>query len=257
MKKRNVNLLLFSLVLIFLISVPILRLDEGRSTMNDWDRSPWHLTPFDADSLSQYYKNHYPILDENPLKSILQDSTKSLVMVLIDSWGVPYNEEQLVSDFQMINENNVFYAIHKRRAQNTSLAENTEYGEGFKEGIFLATIGSSDCEQTETVESSLFKQILCCENCDDSRAVATLDSLITDETWSRIAWTARSTREGDRDKLHQLLKELSNLTTKHPDVQFVIQGTHRPILGSPETRRMYLAPWVPAVFVNCDLTLPH
>ena len=251
MKKRNINILFFSLFLLILIFVPILHIDEGRSTMNGWDRSPWHLTPFNADSLSSYYKDHYQILDENPLKSFLQDSSKTLVMILIDSWGIPYNEALLVSDFQMINGDNIFFAIHKRRVQNTSLAESTEYGEGFNEGFFLATIDSSNCEKTRTEQSNRFKQSFYCENCDDSRAVATLDSLIKDGMWTKIAWTARSTREGDRDKLHNLLKEISAMAAKHPDVQFIVQGTHRPILGTPETRRKYLAPWVPAVFINC------
>ena len=224
---RNINLLLFSLFLAFLVSIPILNLDNGRSARGSWNRGPWHLLPFGADSLSQQYKNSYRVLDEKPLDSLLQDSTKPLVMILIDGWGVPYDESLLEADFRMISEKKVAYAVHKRPFQTTSFAESIEYGNRFKDGIILDS--------------------------NESHAVATIDSLLADKSWSRIAWTVRSTREGDRDKLHQLLKELSNLTTKHPDVQFVIQGTHRPILGTPETRRKYLAPWVPAVFVNCNL----
>ena len=224
---RNINLLLFSLFLAFLVSIPILNLDNGRSARGSWNRGPWYLLPFGADSLSQYYKDSYRVLDEKPLNSLLQDSTKPLVMILVDGWGVPYNEELLKDDFQIFNGKKTLFAIHKRLFQTTSLAESIEYGNRFKDGIILDS--------------------------DDSRAVTMLDSLLADKSWSRIAWTARSPREGDRNKLHQLLKVLSDLTTKHPDVQFVIQGTHRPILGTPETRRKYLAPWVPAVFVNCNL----
>lgn len=227
MKKRNINLLLFSLFLTLLIAVPILHLDRGRSTMNGWDRSPWHLTPFGADSLSQHYKDNYRVLDEKPLETLLSDPTKPLVMILVDGWGVPYDEHLLEADFQIFSGKGVTHAIHKRTSQTTSHAESIEYGGDFKEGYILDS--------------------------EDSTGCAKIDSLISEGSWNRIAWTARGTREGDRDKLHNLLKEISAMAAKHPDVQFVVQGTHRPILGTPETRRKYLAPWVPAVFVNCNL----
>ncbi len=167
------------------------------------------------------------MLDEKPLASLLQDSAKPLVMILVDGWGVPYDESLLEADFQMLGGKNVSYAVHKRLFQTTSVAESIEYGSSFKDGVVI--------------------------DGDDSAGCAKIDSLISDGSWSRVAWTARSTREGDRNKLHNLLKGISAVATKHPDVQFVVQGTHRPILGTPETRRKYLAPWVPAVFINCNL----
>lgn len=167
------------------------------------------------------------MLDEKPLASLLQDSSRPLVMILVDGWGVPYDERLLEADFQMIGEKGVSYAIHKRSFQTTSYAESIEYGSSFKDGVVI--------------------------DGEDSAGCAKIDSLISEGSWNRIAWTARGPREGDRDKLHSLLKELSELASKHSDVQFIIQGTHRPILGTPETRRMYLAPWVPAVFINCYL----
>jgi hypothetical protein len=227
MNKRNINLLLFSLFLALLISVPILHLDKGVSIRAGWSQGPWHLIPFGADSLSQHYKDRYQVLDEKPLASLLQDSAKPLVMILVDGWGVPYDESLLEADFQMLGGKNVSYAVHKRLFQTTSFAESIEYGSSFKDGVVI--------------------------DGDDSAGCAKIDSLISDGSWSRVAWTARSTREGDRNKLHNLLKGISAVATKHPDVQFVVQGTHRPILGTPETRRKYLAPWVPAVFINCNL----
>lgn len=227
MNKRNINLLLFSLFLMFLISIPILNLDNGRSARGGWNRGPWHLLPFGADSLSQHYKDRYQVLDEKPLATLLQDSAKPLVMILVDGWGVPYDESLLDMDFQMIGGKGVSYAVHKRPFQTTSYAESVEYGNGFKDGIVV--------------------------DGEDSVGCAKIDSLISEGSWSRIAWTARGTREGDRDKLHNLLRDISAVVAKYPEVQFIVQGTHRPILGTPETRRKYLAPWVPVVFINCNL----
>ena len=226
MNKRNINLLLFSAFLALLVSVPILHLDKGVSIRAGWSQGPWHLIPFGADSLSQHYKDRYLVLDEKPLASLLQDSTRPLVMILVDGWGVPYDERLLEADFQMLGKKNVSYAVHKRIFQTTSFAESIEYGSDFKEGYILDS--------------------------EDSAGCAKIDSLISEGSWNRIAWTVRGTREGDRDKLHKLLKGLSELAGKHPNVQFIIQGTHRPILGTPETRRKYQAPWVPAVFINCE-----
>lgn len=226
MNKRNINLLLFSLFLALLISVPILSLDAGISIRGGWSQGPWHLLPFGADSLSKYYKAHYQVLDEKPLKNLLLDTTKPLAVILVDGWGVPYDESLLEADFQIFSGNKKSYAVHKRLFQTTSYAELTEYGDNFKEGYILDS--------------------------EDSTGCAKIDSLISEGSRNRIVWTVRGTREGDRDKLHNLLKELSELVGKHPDVQFIIQGTHRPILGPPETRRKYLAPWVPAVFINCE-----
>lgn len=251
MKMRNINLVFFSLFLVFLISLPILCVDRYLSHQD----IPWQLTPFNVDSLSQHYKERFDIMKPYAVVSALQDSSKPLVMILIDGWGVPYKEDMLEKDFEFFPKNkNTSFAIRKRLLQNTSHAENVEYVNGFAEGVFLENGDSVACAKSDREQAFHFKQTLCCENCSDVRAVATLDSLISlvsDTTWNRIAWTAHGTREGDRGKLHNLLDNLSRMVEKYPDIQFVIQGAHRPILGTPETRRKYLAPWVPAVFINC------
>lgn len=250
MKMRNINLVLFSLFLSFLIALPILCVDRYLSHPD----IPWQLVPFNADSLSQKYKELYPQLKANAIVSTIQDTTKPLVMVLVDGWGVPYDETMLEKDFAHFAGKKTAFAVHRRLLQHTSHAENVEYKQGFAEGIFLMNGDSMTCAKINKEQVSHFKQTICCENCDDTRSVAKLDSLISlagDSTWNRIAWTAHGTQEGDRGELGRLLKGLGEITNKHPGVQFVIQGTHRPLLGTPETRRKYLAPWVPAVFINC------
>lgn len=227
MNKRNINLLLFSMFLALLVLIPILHLDNGRPIRGGWNQGPWHLLPFGADSLSQHYKDRYQVLDEKPLASLLQDSTRPLVMILVDGWGVPYDESLLEADFRMIGGKSVSYAVHKRLFQTTSYAESVECGSDFKDGVVIDS--------------------------NDSMGCAKIDSLILEGSWNKIAWMARGTREGDRGKLHKLLRDISAVASRHPDVQFVVQGTHRPILGTPETRRKYLAPWVPVVFINCNL----
>jgi len=246
MKMRNVNLALFSLLLASLISFPILCVDQYLSHPD----YPWQLVPFGADSLSQTYKKQYPVFGPQALMTHLADTSKPTAMVLIDGWGVPYDEKLLEDDFSILQRANTTFAMHKRLLGNTSHAENVEYRIGFSDGALITDGDSATCAKIESEQGVHFKQTVCCENCNDMQTVAMLDSLITDTAWRKIGWTVRSTREGDREKLHSLLQDLVNVANKHPETQFIIQGTHRPILGTPETRRKYLAPWVPTALIN-------
>lgn len=247
---RNINLALFSLFLAFLIALPILHMDN----IHLYSESPWQLVPFNADSLSRLYKEHYTQLNLDAVTLKLQDSSRRLIMVLVDGWGVPYDETLLEHDFAHFSIGNSTFAVHKRLLQTTLHAENVEYRHNFADGLLLENGDSATCAKSDAALGPHFKQTLCCENCDDMRTTKMIDSLVNDTAWSKIAWTARGTREGDRNKLDNLLKELADIAVKHPDIQFIIQGTHRPLLGTPETRRKYLAPWVPVVFINCELS---
>lgn len=249
MKMRNVNLILFSLFLVSLILFPILCMDEGRSYLN----YPWQLVPFGADSLSQDYKSEYRILNSHALMTHLADSSKKTTMILVDGWGVPYDEKKLEQDFSLFRQEHATFTIHQRLLGHTLHAENVEYRTGFAGGVFLMQGDSLVCSQRADSAYWGFKQGFCCANCNDSKMIAIIDSLLSDSARMKLGWTVLSTREGDRKKLHEVLRGLSDVASRHPDVQFVIQGTHRPILGTPETRRKHLAPWVPAVFINCEL----
>lgn len=249
MKKRNINLIIFSLFLASLISLPILCMNKYLSHPD----YPWQLVPFGADSLSKHYKDNYPTLDAKALIPRLGDSTKSVVEVLVDGWGVPYDEIILAHDFAIFKQNKVSFAMHKRLLGYTSHVENVEYRTGFAGGIFLLQGDSLACSQRVDSTYWDFERSLCCVDCSDVKMIATVDSLLSDSVHVKLGWTVRSTREGDRETLHSLLRGLSDMASRHPDVPFIIQGTHRPILGTPETRRKYLAPWVPAVFINCKL----
>lgn len=250
MKHRNINLILFSVILVFLISIPFV----SKNLFVTNQDAPWQFTPFNSgDSLSIIYKERYRILDQQALIHQIKDKASTTVSVMIDGWGVPYDERMLEQDFALFEENKSSFAIHKRLLGFTSHAENVEYRSEFAGGTFLMQGDSSTCLRRADSSYWEFERSFCCANCDDSKMIAVVDSLLSDSTQTKIGWTVRSTREGDREKLHEILRKLSDVVNQHPDVQFIIQGTHRPILGAPETRRMYNAKWVPAVFINCEL----
>ena len=248
MSKKYLNLILFSMVVIFIVSLPIVLVDD----LLPQGQSPWHLQPFGADSLSKFYKENYRIYGEQALVDLLEDPTKTTVSILIDGWGVPYDEEMLKQDFAYFENNSPEYAVHKRVFNYTVFAEENELQKDFAGGLFIYGGPDSVCSGKVACLKSLFSRIECCENCGDLKITSLLDSVLAERSWTRIALTTYQTREGDRDSLHLVLSKLSEISKKYKDVQFVIQGTHRPILGTPETRRKYLAPWVPAVFVNAN-----
>jgi len=243
---RKINLLAFSLFLVLLIALPMLFVDRFLSNT----QRPWQLLPFGADSLSGFYKEHYSIIEEGSLFSRLADTAKPTVIVMVDGWGVPYNERMLSKDFDIFANNAAQYALHKRMFGITALAESEELSKGFSDGLFIFGGDSSTCEKKQKSLKRDFVQIECCVNCGDAKMISVMDSLILERSWNRVAWTTSQTREGDRDSLHLCLRGLAEQAKKHPDYQFIIQGTHWPILGTPETRRKYLKPWVPAVFIN-------
>ena len=252
MKMRNLNLILFLLFLVGIISLRILCVNDYLSHSGN----PWHLVPFGVDSLSEKYKENYVVLNHQKLVSHLQDTTRMTVEILIDGWGVPYDEKMLEQDFSSFKQKGAIFAMHRRLLGHTLHAENVEYRAGFSGGTFLMQGDSLTCSQRADSSYWEFKRGFCCVNCGDAKMITIIDSLLSDSAQVKIGWTVHSTREGDRETLHEVLRRLSDVASRHPDVQFIIQGTHRPILGTPETRRKYLAPWVPAVFINCELKEP-
>ena len=251
MKARNLNLFLFSIFIVFIISLPVFcgnRFLPQRHT-------PWQLQPFNNDSLSLFYKNNFRIIEEPPLEEFLRDSSEPLVTILVDGWGVPYEKNLLLQDFSLFDKKSSEFILHKRMFGFTAGAETEEFQRDSATGIYVYGGDTLSCKKKKKNLSIFFGEISCFENEGDSGVIVTLDSLLTKTDWKRIAWTTSQTGTGNRDSLHMVLRNLAKLAKKHPNVSFSIQGTHRPILGPPDVRRNYIAPWVPAVFVNVNKSL--
>lgn len=246
MKTRNLNLVLFSIFVIFIISLPIFCGNHFLPQRH----TPWQLQPFNNDSLSLFYKKNFRIIEGFPLDKPLRDSASALVSVLVDGWGIPYDEDLLLEDFSLFDKKKSEYIIHKRMFGYTAGAETEEFQRDSTVGIYVYGGDALSCKKKTKNLSVFFEEISCFEDVGDSSAIIALDSLLSKNTWKQIALTTYQTGTGNRDSLHMVLRNLARLATKHPNVKFSIQGTHRPILGPPDARRKYVAPWVPAVFVN-------
>ena len=212
---------------------------------------PWHLQPFvHEDSLSQIYKDHYRIFERNGLYSLQGDSTSRRVFVLIDSWGVPNDESLLLEDLSIFSNGSYVLGLHRRMANRTKHAESVEYRGGTGGGTFLFGGDSAEYNRRSYLSERGFNEFLFCQNCNDLIMITKLDSVLSQGLCRTYALTTQDSRYGDRNRLHNTLKAILNVALKHPDVEFIVQGAHRPILGDPNVRRKYRAHWVPVVVVN-------
>ena len=212
---------------------------------------PWHLQPtVHEDSLTPEYKSHYKILGKPRLSQQVGDTARVQVYILVDAWGVPVNEAMLAEDFSAFADLPHLFALHQRLSNRTKHAERTEFRNSIPGSIYLFGGDSLEYGRTEYVPELGFSKSIFCQHCDDSVMLAKVDSLLLADSLKFIAWTTQSSRTGDRDSLHLALRRIADFARIHPEILFIVQGTHRPTLGTPEARKSCKAHWVPAAILN-------
>ncbi len=247
-KWRKINLLAF-LVLVFSTSGLVYSINKVN--LNDSIGKPWHLLPdVHEDSLSQEYLQHYRIIDKVPLKAKQADSSRTNVFILVDAWGVPIQESKLEQEFGFFENLPHQYALHQRLANRNKHAERVELRNPPQGNIYLFGGDSLEYDRPGLVRELGFDSTLFCQNCNDSAMIAEIDSLLGNDSLRFIAWTTQSSRLGDEISLRRSLKQIADFAKRHPDVRIVVQGTHRPILGTRETKNAYKSHWVPVAILN-------
>ena len=216
-KSQKINIVIFLAFIVFIIPISYI---IGSDFMGKQEK-PWHMQgTVHEDSLSQEYLRKYTILDKVPVAMQIERVKEKRVLFLIDAWGVPFDEKKLAEELAIFKEIPHKYAIHKRLKNVTKHAELVEL-----------QVDSSD----SNVVANNFEELV---------------SLLMNPDYRTMALTVRDSRDGSEENLQNALKRISEMTKKFPDVQFIVQGTHRAILGTPEKRREYYAHWVPVVVIN-------
>ena len=248
-KWQRLNLFVFLTMIFVTVSLVYVL---GKMDFSTLFGKPWHLQPsVHEDSLSTTYKANYQIMGKTPLRATLLDSARTNVFILVDAWGVPIDENILALDLKEFGTLPHKFALHRRLANYTSHAEHAEFRNNFTNNVFLFGGDSSQFNRTEYIPDIGFQQTLYCSNCSNNTIISKIDSTLTEPEHPQfIAWTALASTVGDHNEIRQVLGQIANLAKKHPDVQFVIQGTHRPVLCGPEIRNSYKAHWVPAAILN-------
>ncbi|MCQ2120343.1 MAG: hypothetical protein MJY78_00750 [Fibrobacter sp.] len=212
---------------------------------------PWHMQPFvDEDSLSVSYMQKYSLLDKMPILSKVRDSSKATVVILVDAWGVPFDESQLEMDFAAFKDIPHKEYLHYRMANRTRHAENAEFRNSLGNGFYLFGGDSLEYGRNGYADSLGYVEKIFCQHCDDAVMLAKLDSVLQMSDKRIFALTTQDSRLGERKKLLNTLKMIARLAEKHPGILFIVQGTHRPTLGDPKIRRQHYAKWVPVVVME-------
>ena len=255
---QRISLLAFAVFVVLAVALSYLM---GATLFEKQDK-PWHMLPFtDADSLTVDYTAKYELLGRQGLFGKFGDSTRTTVMVLVDAWGVPFDENLLAEDFSIFKDSRHKVYLHHRLANRPRHAEFAELripGDSTRphDGVYLFGGDSLEYGRNLYMDSLGYGVRLFCQKCPDSVMAATLDSVLaavavdTTSHVKNVAWTTQNSRDGDRAKQHAMLRLIADVARKHPEARFIVQGTHRPILGDPKIRRESFTHWVPAVVVN-------
>jgi hypothetical protein len=212
---------------------------------------PWHLQPsVHEDSLSQGYLDNYQILNHNSLLSQVFDSLRTNVFILIDAWGVPIRESIIKENFGYFESIPHTFALHQRLANRNKHAEEIEFQNSVSNSIYLFGGDSLEYNRNLYIKKIGFEKALFCNKCTDELMISKIDSLLANNSSKFIAWTTQSSRSGDNDSLRKSLKRIADFAERHPDIQIVVQGTHRPVLCDAKVRNTYKSHWVPVMILN-------
>ncbi|OWV14355.1 hypothetical protein [Fibrobacter sp. UWB5] len=279
-----INLVLFSCLsvhILFLNIVPSQPLFEFPML-----RTLSRLTPYTPprNQLPSNFKDRYNVTDSVKITRQYIDTARSNVVVLVESWGIPMDTNRLNSELTIFSKNLTNYGAHFRRYSRTRTAEcedlldsvwkdSTERIDSLFIPNRLAKIGFKNTflfggdsliqRRNKYVHKIGFAEALfTSKDSPDSMMVAKMDSLLADTTQKRfIAWTTRDTRFPISDdpikteklyyeRLFGTLRIIADLARKHPDVRFIVQGDHEPILSPLEFQAKFYRRWVPYMVLN-------
>lgn len=212
---------------------------------------PWHMQPFvDADSLTAEYEGSYELLYRGQLLNRFADTSRMTVSILVDAWGVPFDSAYLREDFDIFKGLQHKEFLRQRLANRTRHAEFAELRLNDSNGVYLFGGDSLEYGRNLYIDSLGYTEHLFCQKCPDSTMFSFLNMVLREGTAKRVALTTQDSRDGDRSKLHSTLHFIAETARSYPNVQFIVQGTHRPILGNPKIRRESFTHWVPALLIN-------
>ena len=282
---RNVNLVLF---VSFFVHFGAMRIYPEQPLMQ------FSIPLFMAQSQQSVDRAHIP----NSLKSVYDvtssvsitkgnvDTTRSNVVVLVESWGIPMDSSLFANELAVFGSMLKKRGIHARTFSRTYTAEREDLldsswqdstgsrdslfipkrfaGLGYRTSFFFG--GDSTIQWRYKYTRNIgFEQVFWTDSATSDGIMASkIDSLLTDSTCENrcfIAWTTRDTRFPMSDdavlterlyyeRLFGTLSVIADLATKHPDVRFVLQGDHEPILAPLNFQQKFYRRWVPYVILN-------
>lgn len=236
------------------------------------------------DVLPETFAARYNATDSVKITKQFIDTSRSNVVILVESWGIPMDTNVFNRELAFFEKSLTDFGVHFRMYSRTRTAEREDLLDSawrdstrhrdslfipnkLKELGFLNTFlfgGDSSIQWRYRYvnrigfENALFADSLVC----DSLMAVKLDSFLQDSSKKQlIAWTTRDTRfpiSEDADETAQLYYErlfktlniVAGLAKEHPEVRFIVQGDHEPIVAPIEFAKKFYRRWVPYVVLN-------
>lgn len=254
--------------------------------------------PIARDSLPESFRAKYFTTDSATITRGFVDSTRTNVLVLVESWGIPLDSNRFAAQLRAFEGIPMQAGAHHRMYSRTRTAERedliysvTRDSTGRRDTVFLPQVLRAQGVKTQFIYGGdslvqMRNKYICnvgfeetffgisansgVEPRTDRESAALLDSLLSvqDSAVRFIAWTTLDTKfplQGFMDpykidvaaldsayteRLAGTLQLVANLVKKHPDVRFIVQGDHNPILSPLKFQEKFYKRWVPFVVFN-------
>ena len=227
----------------------------------------------------------YDVTDSVSITKYYADTTRSNVVILVESWGIPMDATMFAKELAVFDRVMKDRGIHFRMYSRTRTAEREDLLDSAwrdstrrRDSLFMpnrfAALGyktsflfggdSTIQWRYKYIRNIGFQNAIWTDSATaDVVMAAKIDSLLNlpDSVKQFIAWTTRDTRfpisddpvECERlyyERLFGTLRIIADLAKKHPNARFVVQGDHEPILSPLEFQRKFYRRWVPFVVLN-------
>jgi len=230
------------------------------------------------------FRNQYGVTDSVTITKNFIDTSKSNVVILVESWGIPMDTSLFNRELAIFKESLTHSGVHFRMYSRTRTAEREDLLDsswrketGGRDSLFIPAIlkiagfkttflfgGDSLIHHRDRYVKKMGFDYAVFSDSDivDHEMILKVDSLLQDtSTRQMIAWTTRDTRfpvadEAEIvyqlyfDRLFGTLQLIADLAKKYPNVRFIVQGDHEPILAPEEFMQKFYHRWVSYVILN-------
>lgn len=246
--------------------------------------------PIQRNEIAEAFRQKYTVTDSVTITRDFVDTARNNVTILVESWGVPLDIQRFEKQLEIFKGGTNTVGIHNRMYSRTRTAERedlmlsyTRDSTGRKDTTFLPKVfndlgyqttflfGGDSLEQHrfKYIKNIGFNKVIYGNDQNDATMIAKIDGILSDTTQKHfIAWTTTDTKfpmAGFPDiynsnidsidsvytvKLQNALEQIAKLANNHPEIRFIVQGDHNPILSPIEFQNKFYKRWVPYIILN-------
>lgn len=242
------------------------------------------------DSIPEELSKKIIVTDSASITKDYIDTTRSNVIILIESWGIPLDTSRFARDIKTFEGIPQKFGIHHRMYSRTRTAEREDLiykiqrdstrrrdttflpqilNNAYFKTTFLFGGDSLEHRRFKYIRNIGFSEAFYGKDLNDNVIAHKIDSILADATQKHfIAWTTRDTKfplpqfpdiynsnpeaidSAYTKRLTQSLETIAALACKHPETRFIVQGDHNPILSPIKFQERFYKRWVPFVILN-------